>query len=950
MKKVIFPVIALSIIALSYQLLKSDNAKDSQLSEEVVARINKKKKKKKGRIVLDGLAAPSMKHSVLRAEYISKLADPKTGKIPQGIRAKELAFVNNMPISNSVIDFEPRGYFKIGGRTRALAFDVNDENTIIAGGVSGGIFKSTDGGQTWVKKTMGDQFHGVTCIVQDKRPGKTNNWYFGTGEGYGNSASAPSAYYFGNGMYHSDDNGETWNAITSTNSNTPNTFDLSWDVMWNIALDQSVDSLTILYGACHSSIFRSEDGGNTWSATTLASGGNSSAYTTNILVTPSGVTYGVLNSDAPSNKRGIWRSNDHGNTWENILPDSFPGVYERIVMDYNPQNENQVYFFAQTPNFGKHTNTFFDGEDWNSLWLYEYDENDTNSVSGTWTDLSDNLPDEGTSFATLYTQNAYDMAIAVHPDSANVVFIGGTNLYRSTDGFTSDQNTTMIGGYKPTSIDTNWDIYENHHPDQHLIAFSPTSHKFYSANDGGIFTTTDEFASNVVWDDLNNGYFTTQLYAVSVNQKQVTNTIVAGFQDNGNFVTRSANITDKWNMAYNGDGGWSYVTEDEDDIYLSIQRGKVAKFTLDAQGNQVSFRRMEPAGLDPDDGLFIHPFAVDPVSENTMYYPHKHDLYVYNNISSIQETGEKTPLTSGWNKVTGFDIASNKKMVSIHVTKANPGNVVYIGTDERAVFKVENPNSNNPIITELPYKDINNKTAYYSGFTIDIASNPDNGNELIFVNSNYTSRSLFYTSDGGTTVAKIGGNLEENIDGSGNGPSMRSAEILTFSNGEKMYLAGSSVGLFGTAHLNGDSTKWYRVSPEIIGNTIIERIVYRKEDGLLLIATHGNGIYYANVNSVSDLLSNEEVIVDKINTNSPKIKITENPVKGRILKFELLDKNSIDQEVALSFYSEAGHLVKNLKIFLNSSNSVDLSSFKDGVYFMRVQSEDLNESVRFVIY
>ena len=56
-----------------------------------------------------------------------------------------------------------------------------------------------------------------------------------------------------------------------------------------------------------------------------------------------------------------------------------------------------------------------------------------------------------------------------------------------------------------------------------------------------------------------------------MNQNQVTNTIIAGFQDNGNFVTKSNVFTDDWVMPYNGDGSFSYVNGDEDYYYLSIQ-------------------------------------------------------------------------------------------------------------------------------------------------------------------------------------------------------------------------------------------------------------------------------------------------------------------------------------------------------------------------------------------
>ena len=58
------------------------------------------------------------------------------------------------------------------------------------------------------------------------------------------------------------------------------------------------------------------------------------------------------------------------------------------------------------------------------------------------------------------------MMIRVHPDNSDIVFIGGTNLYRSTDAFRTKENIEWIGGYNPEGGSG---IYPNHHPDQHGI-------------------------------------------------------------------------------------------------------------------------------------------------------------------------------------------------------------------------------------------------------------------------------------------------------------------------------------------------------------------------------------------------------------------------------------------------------------------------------------------------
>ena len=83
--------------------------------------------------------------------------------------------------------------------------DVLNENIILAGGVTGGMFRSTDGGQSWNLTTSPGQLHNVTCVAQDTRDGKEDTWYFGSGENRGGWLGDVS--FLGNGIYKSTDGG-----------------------------------------------------------------------------------------------------------------------------------------------------------------------------------------------------------------------------------------------------------------------------------------------------------------------------------------------------------------------------------------------------------------------------------------------------------------------------------------------------------------------------------------------------------------------------------------------------------------------------------------------------------------------------------------------------------------------------------------------------------------------
>ena len=75
----------------------------------------------------------------------------------------------------------------VGGRTRGLAIDVADERVLFAAGISGGIWRSTDGSASWSKVLRGDQLPTISRIIQDTRPGRTHVWYAGTGEFIGSN-------------------------------------------------------------------------------------------------------------------------------------------------------------------------------------------------------------------------------------------------------------------------------------------------------------------------------------------------------------------------------------------------------------------------------------------------------------------------------------------------------------------------------------------------------------------------------------------------------------------------------------------------------------------------------------------------------------------------------------------------------------------------------------------
>jgi len=894
-------------------------------STSIEQAMNSKKAKRKIKIAGMGIGSENDPQN-MRKWFSSRLVDP-TGKIPSNVRSNELSFAKTLPHNESLIEnWQARGPYNVGGRTRAMAVDITDENVIMAGGVSGGIWRTEDLGENWSKLTNNEMLHNVTCLKQDTRTnsiGNTDTWYYGTGEAYGNSASGNEAYFYGNGIYKSIDNGLTWESLETTASNTPDDFDF-WDLVWDIEINTSVDSIDQVFAAVYGGIYKSDNGGATWDKVL---GGSNNAYFTEVEISK-GIMYASLSSDG-GNAKGVWRS-ENGVDWNNILPEEWPAVYDRIKIAVNPLNTNEMYVIAVTPGSGQESITFLNEVEQTSLWKYTFNENDSTVQMGTWENLSEFIPanDSISNFNNFYAQGSYDLTIAVSPSDSSTVFLGGTNLYVSTDGFTSHENVNQIGGYGVNTVFPDFQIYEYHHPDQHELAFLPSDPtKLISANDGGVFITDNYLDSAVVWNSLNNGYYTTQLYTATINNVNTTPSILGGFQDNGNFFTNTNDIYAPWTMPLNGDGAFAYISADEDVNYLSIQQGRIFKVQMDEDGNREAFRRIDPIGAD--DYLFIHPFVVDPNDTDIMYLPIGNKLWRNSDLASLELTNEWDSISQGWVELLDLDLSNNVYLTSISVSNENPPHRLYLGTNKKAVFVVDSAHTNNPIVTEVtqsyaPGQGMNTGDYFHnSAYVNNIAIHPTDADVAMAVFSNYGIYSMYYTTNAGESWDRAAGNLEEMDSGYGVGPSCRWASIMPFGE-DTLYFVSTSTGLYATNEITGSATTWTQMGANTIGNVVCEQVKTRMSDSLLVVATHGNGIYTSKITSVDDVISIGEL--EKL----PLLTVYPNPSNSTI-------SLSLVGESPLTIFDVQGKQILFIETITNESK-VDISGLQAGFYFAKTNS------------
>ncbi len=752
-----------------------------------------------------------------RLDYeFDMLKDPSTGKIPEGIRSAELAFAENAPVflGRSAQTFTSLGPDNFGGRTRAIAYDLRANGVVIAGGVSSGLFRSTTNGNTWVRVTPPNEIHNITCIAQDPRAGFQDTWYYATGEALGNSASATGAFYFGNGVYKSTDNGINWTRLANSNPSVWENFDHQADLISNIAINPSNGHV---FAAALQAIMRTTDGGTTWT-TVLGGGVSNSSQMTDILAAANDTLYAGFSGTSTSGVDGVYISTTGGGTgtWTRIASSTLVtgwhanAAYRRVVLGKVPGNAGQVYaLYAKTTNPACTIEGGF----------FKYYQN-TNS----WVNLSANLPDEPGCLAgndPFAVQTGYDLVVSVKPNDTNTVFVGGTNIYMNSDGFKTTTSTKRIGGYVSAS---SYGLYLNHHPDIHALIFKPGfPDSLVSGSDGGIHITNST-QPTISWRSLNNGYITYQYYHAVMNQNTGNNEVLGGLQDNG---TKYANGGMSHTDYLSGDGCYAGISRTANRYYASSQSGTVAFLNGAYSGYYIS------QTIRSNKSLFVTLFHLMPDSTEHMYLANGNELF--------RTTSASTVVGSTWTYMSGISgqINTANTIRSFATTRGtyNPLTTsLYIGASNGKVWRVPDPA--NVTAASTSAIDITPTGMTTAGRVVSaIAVNPRNDDTLLVVYSNYGLINIWWTGN-----AKSETPTWVNVEGNLTIPSIRSARILVKPTGVEYYV-GTSIGLFSTTSPIPSSTVWTREGAESIAYAIVTTLDSRTTDNTMLVATHGNGLF-----------------------------------------------------------------------------------------------------------
>ncbi|PDH42044.1 MAG: hypothetical protein CND83_02260, partial [Rhodothermaeota bacterium MED-G19] len=293
--------------------------------------------------------------------------------------------------------FTERGPRNVAGRTRTILIDVADAsgNTWIAGNVGGGVWKTSDQGSTWTNLSPDMENIAVTTLAQS-----ANNpqiLYAGTGEGWVGNLDAID----GSGIFKSSDGGSTWSNITPLSGG-----ELNPDFRAVSRAIADPNDANVLVVSASDKIYRTSDGGTTWSQV------YDGAWTVMHVISAKSdfnIQYAAVKNE------GIVKSIDAGLTWSSTA--NFPvTTANRMEIAASSTDPNKMYAAVVTGGYksGKIIATTDGGTNWRTIL------DDTR-----WLDA----------------QGWYDNIITVNPYDDNIIYVGGIDLWKFTIDFSTNTKT-----------------------------------------------------------------------------------------------------------------------------------------------------------------------------------------------------------------------------------------------------------------------------------------------------------------------------------------------------------------------------------------------------------------------------------------------------------------------------------------------------------------------------
>jgi photosystem II stability/assembly factor-like uncharacterized protein len=662
----------------------------------------------------------------------------------------------------------------VSGRLAGITADPNDANTVYVAAAGGGVWKTTDGGNNWSPLTDSQSTLSMGAIAI--APSNPSVIYAGTGE-----ANFSGDSNFGGGVIVSMNGGATW--TLQTNGGTFNRRAIS-----EIAVDPT--DANIVYVAVagggvngvggNNGVWRSANGGATWTNTTATIAGSTAQPWTSVRIdsnTPA-TLYAAVGSPGGNSLNGVYKTTNSGATWTQL---TLAGVASgsalgRIVVAVSNSNSQVVYMSAQDPA---------------SSGLKEIERSDNGGT--TWTDLTPGTPNY------MKGQGWYDTTLIVDPTNSAVVYAAGAagsnSILRSTNSGVVWTDISSAGGSGP-------------HVDHHAAAFDANDN-FLDGDDGGIYRYN---TGTNTWTQLNGGATflnTIQFQGIALHPTD-PNIVLGGSQDNG---TSRYSGTLGWTLVEGGDGGFVRFSRTNSSRVYHVA-------PVESFGSSAFFRRSDDGGtiwaskttgfLNTNTFPFYPTFVVDPGNGDRVLIGADR-VYETTNGADLWSP-LSTPNSGGWTT------SSSVGAIGLAPSDAN---TLYAATSDFHLF-----------VTGTHGTTWTNRPLPTNGRIADIQVDPSNAQVAYAVISAFTSvpgGNVFKTANGGSTWTNVSGNL----------PTLPVWSLQIDATTPGRLFVGADDGVYVTTN---DGGSWSRFGVALPRAQVFQ-IELNTGLGILGAATHGRGLW-----------------------------------------------------------------------------------------------------------
>lgn len=715
--------------------------------------------------------------------------------------------------SLSGISFREVGPALTSGRVVDLAVNPKNPSEYYIASASGGVWKTNNNGTTFTPLFDGEGSYSIGCV--SIAPSNENVVWVGTGE---NNNQRSVAY--GDGIYKSLDGGKSWENMGLKNSEHIG--------MITIHPDNPNVVYVAAYGPLWSSggdrgIYKTTDGGENWEQILKVS---EHTGFNEIHMDPRNPE--VLYAAAHQRRRHVWtyvsggsesaiyKSTDGGKNW-NKLENGIPGGDKgRIALSIHPANPDYVYAMVEGHGFYK-------------------------------------SPDRGASFDKVNGYNSsgnYYVELVPHPSDVNTLYSMDTYLQVTHDGGKSWNN---VPG-------------KNRHVDDHCLWIDPTNtdHMIIGC-DGGLYETFDN-ASN--WNFKPN-LPVTQFYRVTADNAEPFYNIYGGTQDNFSLggpsrtIKASGIANSDWVVTQTGDGFESQIDPvDPNIVYAQYQYGGLARHDR-ASGENVGIKPFPGKDEKPYRWNWDAPLLISPHNHKRLYFAanvvfksedqgdswevispdlsqqiDRHTLPVMGKIQSVDAIAYDQS-TSQYGNIVAFD---ESPLVE---------SLLYAGTDDGLIHVSEDGGQNWSKIESFP--GVPKNTYVYT-----VLASLHDENTVFAVFNNHKNGDFKPYVLKSTNRGKSWSSITANLPEKGSTYGLRQDHV-----NKDLLFVGTEYGLFFT---NDEGKEWKQIKAGLPTIAVRDIDIQKRENDLVL-ATFGRGFYildnYAPLREInSDVLNSDKYLFE----------------------------------------------------------------------------------------